>query len=107
MIGTTYEKDYADHLNELTAEEESGREMRGGVFAGLLTRAEWETRDADLRREFGSGMDEKTYEDYLMRSRLNKANVQRRKAEAQRQTRRFFEAERCGIPHHGQSDERI
>lgn len=104
-----YTEDYAEHLSSLTPEELAKRGYLGGVFVGLLTRDEWQQRDAEMRERFGSesGMSDGSYEAYLRRCRVNTENVRRRSEERERQTHRFFEAERLGIPHHGQTDERL
>lgn len=102
-----YLNDYADYFASLTAEEEAGRKKLGGVFVGLLTREEWEQRDERMRQRYGSGMSDGNYEAYLQRCRINTENVRLRGEERKRQTQRFFEAERLGVPHHGATDESL
>lgn len=98
-----YSGDYGEHLSDLTPEEAADRKHLGGVFVGLLTQAEWQERDAEMRH----GMSDANYEAYLKRCRMNTVNVERRKAKDSRQLRRFFEAEALGVPHHGASKEHL
>lgn len=102
-----YREDYAEYLGSLTNEEEVKRGYLGGVFQGLLTHAEWEQRNTDMRKDGYRGMSDGSYEAYLRRCRINTENVRRRDEESKHHLRRFFEAERLGVPHHGQTDETL
>lgn len=102
-----YRIDFRGYLDRLTPEEEAERGWRGGVFVGLLTKGEWERRDAELREIYGRGMDSANYGEYLMRCRMNRENTRREKKEHQKSLGRFFYAEREGLPHAGATDESL
>lgn len=82
-------------------------EYLGGVRQGDLTRQEWEERNAEMLRDYGVGMSDGSYNAYIERITANKESVRQWKVEHKQQTQRFFQAERLGAPHHGQTDETL